>query len=118
MSRPFKSAAGVAGVIPGDKGGESRKGQAVDEGASVSGASLGSDALSLPWYTGHSSLDMTMCCNLTCMALAVLHRMKRFHTVVQVRYSKFEAYCTCYATWEPPCVMSCVYAVAAVLLYA
>ena len=108
MSRPYKSAAGVAGVIPGDKAGESRRRPAEDEGGSVSGASLGSDALSLPWYTGQSSLDMAMCCNLTCMALAVLHRMKRYHTVVQVRYSMFKTCCTCHELWEPPCVMSSV----------
>lgn len=51
---------------------------------SVSGVSLGSDAASAPWYTEQASLDMPMCCNLVCMALAVLHRMKRYHTVVQV----------------------------------
>ena len=51
---------------------------------SVSGVSLGSDAVSAPWYTEQTSLDMPMCCNLVCMALAVLHRMKRYHTVVQV----------------------------------
>ncbi len=77
----------VAGVIPAAKGGTSSRNQGVDDKASSSGVSLGSDALMLPWYTGHSSLDMAMCCNFICMALAVLHRMKRYHTVVQVQSS-------------------------------
>jgi len=77
-----------AGVIPAPKGGTISEKQDVDDKASSSGVSLGSDALSLPWYTGQSSLDMAMCCNLTCMALAVLHRMKRYHTVVQVHFSR------------------------------
>ncbi|KAL0048239.1 hypothetical protein WJX82_010821 [Trebouxia sp. C0006] len=73
-----------AGLLPAAKGGTSSEKQGVDDKASSSGVSLGSDALMLPWYTGQSSLDMGLCCNLTCMALAVLHRMKRYHTVVQV----------------------------------
>ena len=77
----------VAGVTPAAKGGTSSEKQCVDDKASSSGVSLGSDALMLPWYTGQSSLDMGLCCNLTCMALAVLHRMKRYHTVVQVHSS-------------------------------
>ena len=83
----------VAGVTPAAKGGTSREKQGVDDKASSSGVSLGSDALMLPWYTGQSSLDMAMCCNLTCMALAVLHRMKRYHTVVQVQFSCPSARC-------------------------
>jgi hypothetical protein len=83
-----------AGVIPAPKGGTISEKQDVDDKASSSGVSLGSDALSLPWYTGQSSLDMAMCCNLTCMALAVLHRMKRYHTVVQVRRSCPNAQCS------------------------
>ena len=67
--------------------------QDVDDKAS-SGVSLGSDALMLPWYTGQSSLDMGLCCNLTCMALSVLYRMKRYHTVVQVPPSCPNAQCS------------------------
>lgn len=96
-----------AGVIPAPDQMVSSEKQAVDDAASSSGFSLGSDALTLPWYSKqHSGLDMTLCCNLACMALAVLHRMKRYHTVVQV--------CTAYGphtllsiTAEPilvPCV--------------
>ena len=78
----------VAGLIPAAKGGMNSEKQGVNNKASSSGVSLGSDALTLPWYTGQSSLDMGLCCNLTCMALAVLHRMKRYHTVVQVHFSR------------------------------
>lgn len=58
-------------------------GPEIDTG-SVSGMSLRSDAVSAPWFSEQSRLDMPMCCNLVCMALSVLHRMKRYHTVVQV----------------------------------
>ena len=76
----------VSGVIPASysdgKAGQEK--QDSNDKASSSGMSLGSDALALPWYTGQASLDMPLYCNLACMALAVLHRMKRYHTVVQV----------------------------------
>ena len=77
----------AAGVIPASESGGKMESDMNDK-ASSSGISLGSDALALPWYTGQGSLDMPLCCNLTCMALAVLHRMKRYHTVVQVICSK------------------------------
>lgn len=74
---------GVTGVIPAHRNQGDKMEPETDTG-SISGVSLGSDAVSTPWYTEQSSLDMHMCCNLVCMALAVLHRMKRYHTVVQV----------------------------------
>ena len=73
----------VAGVIPALEGNGGSVQQAEDDKGSRSGVSLGSDALSLPWYSG-TSADMPMCCNIACMALAVLYRMKRYHAVVQV----------------------------------
>lgn len=72
-----------AGVIPSLGDQPDNMGPEADTG-SVSGLSLGSDAVRAPWYTEQASLDMPMCCNLVCVALAVLHRMKRYHTVVQV----------------------------------
>ena len=72
-----------AGVIPSHGDQAENRGPETDTG-SVSSLSLGSDAVRAPWYTEQGSLDMPMCCNLVCMALAVLHRMKRYHTVVQV----------------------------------
>ena len=76
----------MAGVIPAasEEAEQEKVQSAAHKAGSVSAVSLGSDALALPWYTQQSSLDMPMCCNLVCMALAVLHRMKRHHTVVQV----------------------------------
>ena len=72
----------MAGVIPASSG-QAEK-QSIDDKASSKASTLGSDALALPWYTGQDSLDMPLCCNLACMVLAVLQRMKRYHTVVQV----------------------------------
>ncbi len=83
----------TTGVIPASNDKADSDKQVVDDKASSSGVSLGSDALTLPWYMGQTSLDMHMCCNLTCMALAVLHRMKRYHTVVQVHFYRLEARC-------------------------
>lgn len=72
------------GVIPGSATQPDQQRLSPDDDKASSQFSLGSDALTTPWFAKQSSLDMRMCCNMVCMALAVLHRMKRYHTVVQV----------------------------------
>lgn len=72
----------VAGIIPAI-GSTLEQPREEDDRAS-SQFSLGSDALIAPWFKKQPGLDMQMCCNMVCMSLAVLHRMKRYHTVVQV----------------------------------
>ena len=84
MESSYKCQCAAAGVVPAPSSKSDKAKGAAHDADSSSGLSLGSDALALPWYTQQTSLDMHMCCNLVCMALAVLHRMKRHHTVVQV----------------------------------
>lgn len=75
-----------AGVIPASTDRPEQQLLHTDDDKASSQFSFGSDALTRPWFQKQSSLDMRMCCNMTCMALAVLHRMKRYHTLVQVSW--------------------------------
>lgn len=74
----------LPGVIPASEDQSKQQGLSEEDDKASTQFSVGSDALVKSWFQNQPSLDMKMCCNMVCMALAVLHRMKRFHTVVQV----------------------------------
>ena len=75
------------GVLPASQDQSKQQGLSEEDDKTSTVFSVGSDALIKSWFQDQPSLDMKMCCSMVCMALAVLLRMKRFHTVVQVMLS-------------------------------